>query len=315
MTTENDQPQEDSLDDFSKEFFGQKTEEADNPGNEAPATEDALEDEEEDTVEEIVEAPEPPKKKKSAQERIDEITAKEKQAARERDALQKERDDLFARLDALEKNLKPVEKEEVKEAPKGPQPGDLDDDGNPKYDLGEYDPLYIRDLTRYETQRATEEMREALKAEREAEVANEKLNAEKTALTTQWQEKLAKAEESLPDIREKGLALTDTFSGIDEGYGEYLVSAIMSMEHGPEVLYYLSDNVDEAQRIVASGPVAATIALGRLEAQFTGTTKQKVKVTEAPEPPQQVSRGASGKFEVPDDTDDLTAFAKKFYQR
>src|SRR3546814_4807298 len=91
------------------------------------------------------------------------------------------------------------------------------------------------------------------------------------------------------DLKEKGEELIENFTDLDEAYGEYLSSTLMSMEYGPDVLYYLASNPEEAKKIVNSGPQKASIALGRLEARFMDEDKpqQKVrpKVSNAPEPP------------------------------
>jgi hypothetical protein len=67
-------------------------------------------------------------------------------------------------------------------------------------------------------------------------------------------------------------------------------------------MYYLSQNIGEAQKIVASGAAAATRAIGRLEARFEQTTphepKRNKRVSDAPKPPEQRSRGTGGKFTI-----------------
>jgi len=111
--------------------------------------------------------------------------------------------------------------------------------------------------------------------------------------------------------------MVEAFQGIDPGYGDYLALTLMQSEVGPQILYYLADNIGEAQKIVASGPAAATLALGRLEARFSKTSEEKAttKVSEAPNPPETRTRGSGGKFTVSPDTDDLDAFEKVFYSR
>jgi hypothetical protein len=47
------------------------------------------------------------------------------------------------------------------------------------------------------------------------------------------------------------------------------------VSNGPEVMRYLSQNIGEAQKIVASGPAAATIAIGRLDARLDRTTREE----------------------------------------
>jgi hypothetical protein len=92
----------------------------------------------------------------------------------------------------------------------------------------------------------------------------------------------------------------------------------MQLDNGPQIMDYLSQNIGEAQRIVASGPVAATLAIGKLDAMFTKPPVEKKsnkKVSDAPAPPTERARGSNGQFTVPPDTDDLDAFEKIFFQR
>ncbi len=112
--------------------------------------------------------------------------------------------------------------------------------------------------------------------------------------------------------------LENVFVNLDPQYGNYLASTIMSLENGPDVLYYLATNPDVAEKLVNSGPLAATVGLGRIEASIMAETEKKtkkVKVSDAPSPPPQVTRGTGTKIDIPDDTDDLDAFAEKFFKR
>ena len=76
-------------------------------------------------------------KKKTAQERIDELTAA-------RRAAEREAEDLRRQL-AERSQPKEVETKEAVEAPAGPTPDDVDANGEAKYPLGEFDPGFIRD--------------------------------------------------------------------------------------------------------------------------------------------------------------------------
>lgn len=324
-------PNTDNLDDFSALFHGEAKELTDEvkdatpesaEDEDAPITPEGETDDEDDTLVETVDeddteaeddgdddAPEPQAKKKSRfQERIDELT----QQRREADARAKA---LEAKVDEL---LKSKEKEAAPE-PKsneaaGPTPDDVNPDGSEKYPLGEFDPLYIRDLTRFtisqETARAKEE------ATKEAEARQ--MEAAQAELTSQWAVKLEKAKDQYPDMLEKNQALVDTFTDLDPAYGEYLAQTIMSMDYGPDVLYYLANNVAEAQRIASSGPTKATIALGRLEAKFADVAAEKQlrkpKVSKAPEPAP-VNKGSAVNKTVPADTDDLEAFSAMFFAK
>jgi hypothetical protein len=333
MSTENTPVETvtDDLDAFSEQLYGQSksepeaatSEDTDVEEQEVDATEtktqdddaDAVEtetDDDADTVEEEDDNdPEPDvkPKKNRFQERIDELTGKAKNAEREAEELRR-------RLEAIEQKQNP--KDEPTPAPadvSGPSADDKNEDGSDKYPLGEFDPQYIRDLTRHTLQQE----REAEKQRESAAKQEQEYAAERAALTESWQEKLGPAQERYPDFQEKGAELFTTFNGIDQTYGEYLTATLMSMDHGPDVLYYLASNLDEANNIVASGPTKATIALGRLEAKFVQEAAEKTlarpKVSKAPTPPTTLKGSNQVVADVPDDTDDLEAFAKKLFKK
>lgn len=317
----------DDLDAFATDFFGQKkeapvetnTEKEEKPKVEADASTDTH-SEAADTGNELEDPdgssdePETPAKGKKTrfQERIDELTAKAREAERERDELR-------AKL-----NKEPAPTSAPKTAPVvaelvEPTPADTNEDGTDKYPLGEYDPSYIKDLTKF----ALKSEKAAIEAEavRDSEVAQ--MNAEKEALETSWAEKLPTAQERYPDFREKGEALIGTFSTINEAYGEYLSATIMSLENGTDVLYYLANNIDEANKIVAAGPSRATIMLGRLDAYFedpdeaeeSETPPPARKVTKATTPPPQNKGTSVAKASIADDTDDLDEFSTKYFDK
>lgn len=319
---------ESNLDDFSAEFFGQKeahTEEANSGVNQEEDDElDAPENtqsNDEDTVEseESVEAEETPKpkKKQTAQERINEVVGKQREAERQLQAAIQE-------IERLKQGThKPEPTKEVddspavlQQGPAEPTPDDKNEDGSDKYPLGEYDPAYIKDLTKFTFQQEAEQAKIRAKEE-EARAAQQ---AALSALEDTWSEKLVTAQERYPDFQEKGQSLISTFEGIDEKYGEYLSATVMSLDHGPDVLYYLANNPELANEIVMSGATKATISLGKLEAMFDDegekTTNIRPKVTKAPTPPPILNKGSAVSIpEVPEDTDDLDAFSQKFFKR
>jgi vacuolar-type H+-ATPase subunit E/Vma4 len=266
----------DNLDEFENAFFNRKPVATEQPEPEkddevdeevAEIEDDALATEENDEteVEEEVEDPKPqPKKKASVQDRINELTAKAREAERREAELRRELEGLKVRQP--EADTQP----EVKQAEDdGPQPDDVDENGDPLYALGEFDPKFITALTRHTIQKE----REAAKQEAEAEARQKQLEAEHAALEQTWGEKVSEAEKELPDLREHLQSLTDTFAEVDPAYGEFLAATVMSCDFGPQIMYYLSQNIGEAQKIVASGPAAATLALGRLDAKFSKPTQ------------------------------------------
>lgn len=312
----------DDLDAFSAEFFGRKPAVSESTNSEAddvviedetPAKaepkplddDDTVVDDDDSTPEKEEVTLLPKKKKNSAQERIAEITGKLREAER--------------KLAALEN---PVSKEQTAQTPKAaavedePDPQAQLEDGTDKYPLGEFDPNYIRDLTKHALK--TEKARMA--AEDVQEQQTQLMQQQKTEIEDSWVEKLGPAKERYPDFDEKGQQLISTFEGIDAKYGEYLSATIMSMDYGTDVLYYLASNPAEAQKIVDSGPARASISLGRIEARFEIADAEKKlsrpKVSKAPEPVTHMNKGTSvSKARVSPDTDDLDAFSAEFFKK
>lgn len=311
------------LDSFSDELFGRTPSTPEPASSEEPSVDedvdtdaptDDTQPEETDTLEnedeleqEEEEAPKP--KKTRFQERIDKLTGEAREA-------QRERDELRARLEKLEKGSPEPVPAAKKEPGTAPSPTDKNDDGTDKYPLGDFDANYIRDLTKHTLQ---QERAAIEKAETEKRQLAER-ESQATALASNWNEKLEPAKERYPDFQEKGEQLIDSFEGIPPAYGEYLTGTLMAMDYGPDVLYYLANNVDEAKKIIAMGAQKATIALGRIEAKFALAEAEKqtarLKVSNAPEPPQHQNKGSAvSRVEVPDDTDDLDAFEKKLFKK
>ncbi len=321
-----------SLDDFEKKFFQVETPAPVEEVSETPSAteqveesaeetevveaeveaetieEDTLADEEEDEEVEEAEAKPEPKKRKPARERINELT--------------REKRELERRLLALEEAArKPVseEKPEPKTAApaetNAPAPDDVDEKGEALYPLGEFDPRYIQALVKHvnEVERAEFAQKQAEEAKRtEAEKAEQEL-------TNAWTEKVQTSLERLPDLPEKVVDLEANFRSLDPEYGNFLASTIMSLDNGPDVLNYLADNLEEAQRIAAAGPTRAIVALGRLDARFEPKEEKsaevdkgnKVKLSSAPAPaPKNKGVGVA----KPIDLSDLETFEKEFFK-
>jgi hypothetical protein len=322
----------DDLDAFSKVMFSAAPDlDDDEPATEVEDEEDpeieddalATEDddaeeedseEEDDEEEEEVEEPKPEKKsKKSVQDRINELTAKAREAERREAALLKRLNDLETR-EPEDNTPQPKPKAVSQELPAdAPKPDALGEDGEPLYPFGEFDPKFIRDLTIYTIEHETA----ALKQKEAQEAQRRQVEAAQAEIKNKWVDKVAEAEKELPDLREKLEDLTDTFQGIDPNLGEFLAATIMSCDNGPQIMYYLSQNIDEAQKIVSSGAASATLAIGRLDAFVAKKPEEKrtKKVSVAPKPPEARTRGSGSRSSVADDTDDLDAFEKKFFAK
>lgn len=327
MSTENSEsnatPEDVNLDDFARDLF--QLEKPEPVQEDAPVEESADDTSPSDADDTKPEAnseaapegegeaiPEKPKKK-SAAERISEVVA-ERNAERDRNAA------LQARLEALEAAAQ-APKEETKTPAAtnelvAPDPDERLEDGSLKYELGEYDAQYLADRVDY---LFAKKEQEATAARAQSERDNEIVTARKE-LQTAWEAKLQEAEatEDMKDIREAGAVLVSELQDVvDPDTGDYLATTIMGMEQGPEVFYFLANNPDVARVIATQDAITATIALGALQERFRFQKEQaengnpKPRVSKAPEPPKQVNRGSNGRFETPDDTEDLDAFARK----
>jgi hypothetical protein len=343
----------DNLADFTKLLYGDADEKAaeadtpniadDDPGADANATDTSEGDEDEgtpvvddadldggsddpdeanaDSPDEDIFKPKS-KKKQTAQERIDEVTAEKHNERRRAEAAELRLAELERALAELRAAPKQVPTNEAPVAnptgvsdPNAPDPESVDAQGNLIYPLGEFDVNFIAAVHRYEAQKARAEVEAA--ATKTAE--QKAVEAEEAKLFETWQGKLTKAEETFPDLRATVAALDTEFVDLDPTLGTYLAKTIMEMDHGAEVLYYLANNVDEAKQIVAAGQTGATLALGRLEGKISVALGKKAKTpaprqTKAPVPPATHTRGSgAAKTSIKGDTDNFADFKKLFY--
>lgn len=242
-----------------------------------------------------------PKKVNRFQERINELTAKAREAERALEALK-------AQTTKQPETAKQTNQSVVQDD--GPSPDAKNEDGSDKYPLGEFDPQYIRDMARH-----TIDKEWTARKEQEAQETLQRQHQEaRDALQAQWAEKLETVTEQHEDFLDKTLELESAFDGLEANYSDYLVQTIKSLDHGPEVLYYFANNLDEAKRFVQMGPLGATLALGEINAMFKGQTRKETKVSKAPPPPQ-VNKGSKTRTAVAGDTDDLDAFSDVFFKR
>jgi len=320
------------LDTFAKELFGQSDsaggettpEDVTDPTDEDDASiqdEDAVNNpEDEDTLAPADEDPDdeeraeeesaPPKKKNEVQERINEITSKYREEQRQRLALEER----IAALEVSKQDPTPTPK--IEEAKAGePDPFAKNEDGSDKYPLGEYEPKVNKDLVSWQVS----ESLKALNTQQEQEKAKQESKTQADALVSEWNAKLEPARERYPDFSEKSQEFIGSIEGsIDPAYEDYLSAAIMNMDYGTDVLYYLASNPDEAKAIIAKGPTKATVALGRIEAKFAEAEAEKTlarpKASKAPPPPPSNKGASAARGVIKGDEDDLDAFTRELFK-
>jgi hypothetical protein len=229
---------------------------------------------------------EQPKPKKSAQDRIDELTRARRDAEREAEYWKS-------------KALQPETRQETAAEP---DKGDSKPDPS-QYPDGVRDAAYIEALTDWKVEQAVEQaVAQTLSARTAAEQAQ--------SVDQTWKARQAKAAEAHDDYQDvviKGAERGDWVCTPE------MAAVIKESEQGAEVAYQLAKDPAEARRIAGLSPLAQARELGRIEARLE-EPKAKVPpktVTTAPEPGPTV-RGAGGRFTVAADTSDFAAFEAQY---
>lgn len=131
----------------------------------------------------------------------------------------------------------------------------------------------------------------AEKAVEAREKTQAKAAAEKARIDS-WKNRTAEYAKVKVDFAEKVYSIPDAY------LNDTVFEALTESEVGPEVAYYLAENLDEAERISNLSPAAAARAIGRLESKFEAKAEAKAEVaseeakpkdeprtTKAPAPP------------------------------
>lgn len=218
-----------------------------------------------------------PRPKKSAKERIDELTWRLRETERRETEL----------LDRLSRSSREPAAEP--EAPRGdgrPDPG--------QYEYGAADERYIEDLTDWKANTAVE--RKLSERDQHQEVR------------TKVQSFAQRLAEQFPEGEPEGIA---AYRRIEKISGA-IQDVIFTSDIGPKLAEHLGANPAELRRLSALPPHLQGRELGQLEARLSTPAAPQVKtVTTAPEPSPQV-RGAGGRFTVAADTNDFAAFEQQY---
>lgn len=277
----------------------------------APAKDDTPEPGEEDVEQPPAtgeDAAQPPKK--TAQERINEITRARREAERRAEAAEARARELEARLNAPPapaQKEEPAKKEEPADDPNAPKPD--------AYEYGELDSRYIRDLARFEADKRFNELR----AE-DQQKQDQRAQTEKQAVArTQFEKMIERGSKVHEDFYEKVVI------GSEEGkwpMSETLGEMMLASDVSNDIAYHLATNPEEADRVYRSSPVEQARYFGRLEAKFSAEQaaasvddgKPAPRTPKAPAPVQ-TARGAGGQFQATADTDDFAAFEARANSR
>jgi hypothetical protein len=213
-------------------------------------------------------APKVPAKEDPVQKRIDQLTREKYDALRDRDRRDYEVERLRAELEEARSAKQP----EV--APQNEFPT-LEQFG---FDEGKYAAAVAAHYSKLATEQGTKAAQEALRAERERQSAE---TAQKT-----WTQREQDFKKSKPDYeavalkhpRDGGPTITPSMAQIIKG-----------SDVGPQVAYYLGENVDKANAIASLHPIDQAREIGRIEARLElAKAPPKPAVSQAPPPPSRI---------------------------
>lgn len=275
-----------------------------------------------------------------APELTDEQKAEEQKKTRSQ-RWEKRVDNLTARLREAERRAAEAEARATvpaREAAEERAPDASDE----KYEFGEADPQYIKDVALFEVKKQLADERKAA-SEQDAEAAA------RSEVTAKLNDGMANVEklgaEKYEDFADKIAEAVDARGG--EPLHPLVGIGIAVSPAGADIAYRLATDeaaADKIEGLAKTSPQAAAVAFGELEGEFVdddgdlnladpldiarmlgrmkarlagkgGQGKVERKVTKAPKPPEGRSRGSSGQFEVGDDTDDFAAFEAKHMRK
>jgi hypothetical protein len=286
----------------SKAVMSAPAEEAEqkHAGESDPSETEAKEDEQDEIEEESGEESEEsksdgkdekPRKKGGFQRRIDKLNARISERERELE--------YWKKLAATKAEADAATEEPKVETKQASQ------DGKPtKPRLGEFESFeaYEEAQAEYVEKLADWKLEQREKA-REAE-ANQK------AVLSE-QEKLQKAHvERVKAFAEKTEDFHEALEGLDGLANATVEAIILQSDNGPELLYALAKDPEEAKRICSLGPVAAAMEMGLLKARLKPASDEKKpepkKLTKAPKPLEPVNAGGKGTVRKSIDDPDLS---------
>jgi len=149
-----------------------------------------------------------------------------------------------------------------------------------------------RAFDRHETrQEAQAQQAEASRRAEEAARQN-KQDQQKRTLGEQFGEREAEARAKYDDY-------DDVIDNSPAQWNDSMREAAMRLPNGPDVVYHISQNPDEADRIALLDPVSAATEMGAIGAKLA-TAKPKPKTTSAPDPVEPVGGGGDTAVLDPD---------------
>lgn len=237
---------------------------ADDGASVAPAEEQEVQEQAQDSTTEQVDESQKDDKARDEkgrfvpQERVNEITRARREAERRAEALERE-------LTNLRQSQPAQHQPQSKDAPK------LEDYD---YDMSAFGAA----LTEYAVKQAQTQAESRIQQQAQQEQAQK--------LQKSFEERAVRYAAEHPDFDEAVSSLTRTVQFRPE-----VVETISASEHGPAVVHYLAQHLDEADSIARLPAHLAAAQIGRIESRVSATKPKPV--TNAPKPPPVLGGGAA----------------------
>jgi len=251
---------------------------------------------EEDDGDEGEEEEKPEKKPKTASDRIRELNTRLRQEQRLRAAD-------AARLDALEKRLLSGDGNTGNDRNTGTPSPDPSDEA--KYPLGHLDDRYIEDKLEWlAEQKAAKQADAVLQRQQEGEQRQQAEQAH-AALLEKVDDLSTRGAEQFDDFQE---AVVEAGMRGDWRLERATFEAASESDHGPQILYELSQDKKEAARVAKLSDYQQMKFVMDRDAELSG--KRPRTKPGAGEPPQTRTRGANSSTRINPATDNLDSFEK-----
>jgi hypothetical protein len=240
---------------------------------------------------------EPKPKPKKASERIRELNARLRQEERLRRASDE-------RLSAIEKSLLQGRGDGsnggARETP-APDPSD-----QKKYPLGHLDDRYIEDKLEWLADQKAGQRADAVLQRQQENEQGQAAEQARTALLEKVDTLSAKGSELYEDFQE---AVVDAGMRGSWKLDQPTFEAAHDAEHGPQILYELSQDKKEAARVASLSPYLQLRFVIDRDAEISAKAKPRTKPG-AGEPPSTKTRGANSSHRINPATDNLADFEK-----
>lgn len=201
------------------------------------------------------------------------------------------------RIDKLTKRIYELEGEIEKRAASGPEKAAKEPESAKKPKMEDFDDLesYVNALTEFNTEQKVSELK--------AKEAKESEDAEIREVYDSYNKRVAEFSAEHDDFEE-------VVGREDVKIPQAVQLAVVEMENGPEVAYFLANNLDVCKALGEMRPIRAVVEIGKIAAKLASPSPKQKPASTAPEPIRPVS-GTARSVRPLSEIDDPDEYAKR----